>query len=155
MVSFAEAAREEFIMFILLHATEHTNLSRLYQVLSNGQFHMEARKEFVAQHSETYEQHKSYVDTFTGIAAKFDYGVETQPMLSIGIQHKDALYICRKIAKAFESDFTLSTYDPFASTNTLEEGEIEDALIADIKGMQSNTFLIDAFSYVHIAAVSK
>ena len=152
---FSEAAHEFFFLCILNETTSYTNLSRLYQVLNNGQFHIKVTNEFAAQHLDVYIQHTSYVETCKRIATKFDYTITTQPMLSVGIQHADALRICRKIAKAHGVDFSLNTYDPAASRCTLEEGEVEDDVFTNIKKMRSNTFLLDAFSYVHVAAMCK
>ena len=156
---FSEAAHEFFFLCILNETTLYTNLSRLYQVLNNGQFHIRATNEFVAQHPDVYKQHTSYVETCKRIATKFDHTITTQPMLSVGIKHTDALRICRKIAKTHGVDFSLNTYDPTASVTAsicaLEEGEVEDDVSSNIKKMQSNTFLLDAFSYVHVATVSE
>ena len=140
-------------MIILSQTTQHTNLYRLYQTLNNGQFHVEAREEFVARHQDTYDQHKSYVETFKRIAAKFDYGITMRPMLSVGIQHANALRICRKIARAHGYEFNLDTHIHAASAASadLEEGEVEDCLFANILKLQSNTFFMDAFSYIHVA----
>ena len=60
---------------------------------------------------------------------------------------------CKEIAKAHGYEFNLDTHIHAASAASahLEEGEVEDCLFANILKLQSNTFLMDAFSYVHVA----
>jgi hypothetical protein len=150
---FGEAAHQEFAQHIFNMTTRYTDLSRLYRLLKNGQFHFEPRHEFVVFHQQTFEQHTCYVETYRAIATKFECGISTQPMISVGLQHADALRICREIASMYGFEFNLTTYIT-ASRVLEEEGEVEEDVFTNVQNMQSDTFLADAFSYIRVAIMT-
>ena len=149
MSRFVNDAREEFFAFITAFANSYTNLPRLYKTLKHGQYQFRPREEFFQFYAAMFQQHMAHVDVYDTIATQWQFVVYAHPMISVGIQHYDALKICRRLADIYDKDFNLDTFSKYKECS-LEEGETDDELFDALLKMRSNSYFEDAFAFVRV-----
>lgn len=110
-------AREVLLTTIQYYCTYNMDWGRLYKSIVDRQIHISRPLDFPYDPTNL-----TYIDSCRDVFKRYDHPIQVEPMISIGLTHADALYVCRKISKAFGIDLTsdyLSNYD-------VEEGEIEN-----------------------------
>ena len=135
------ASRELFIYTLQGLCDETTNWGKVYRSLKDKQFHFSRPESFGKRSND------SYVAACNALCKKHcEFGMTTQPMISIGLQHKDALYIIRKLAGQFEQHVTCQCL--IFTEEEVEEGElVNDDVFKFIESLTSNEFLFDSCIY--------
>ena len=134
------ASREFLINNLLPYCDWNSNWGQIYKSLKDKQLHFSCPQSFGKRSND------SYVATCTELCNKHSgFAITTHPMISIGLQHKDALYIIRKLAGHFERDVTCQCLS--SGETEFEEGEIVDYVLDLIESYTSNAFLFDLCIY--------
>ena len=130
---------------IVRRCTVDTDISNLYRSLLNRQFHLEAPLEFTRIYPPN-DGH--YVETCMRLAKQHDMAVDSvTAIISIGVTHKTALALCRRVARHFGKTFDLETF--CLSDNCMEEGEIEEDVSIFLREIASQ-YLYPVASYSRV-----
>lgn len=124
---------------------QHLNWGTLYKSLANKRLH------FSHMDSTLFTtKNDIYHQTCSQLCKKHKFQMTTTPMISIGIGHKDALFIVRQLARNFDQTITSSC---LYNNPVIEEGELLDEIftiidsyvISDVYDFE--TYLYDAVDF--------
>lgn len=127
----------------LCHA--NTDFLKVYQKLCNRQLHFPRSPEFSLPITNTQE-----IEIAEQISKLHDAHIVLYPMLSIGIYHKDALFICRSLTKPYDIIF-----DQEFTSHETEEGEIccDGKIFEMLDSFISGNVMYDMYVYDQVTFI--
>lgn len=148
MLNEFSAGRELLINMLLPLCDPSLNWGQLYKRLSDKQLHFSRPESFGKRIND------AYITTCLEMCEKHgELGMTTHPMISIGLQHRDALYIIRKLAGQFDQSVTCQCLS--VAEEEVEEGEIvNDNVFNLIESFTSNAFLFNLCIYDEVCFYS-
>lgn len=109
---------------ILIHQSDiSTNIPILYNAIKNKQIHFDLK----------HDEDESFKQTCKNMAQRHGVSVDFITRASIGVDHQNALFICRKIAQVYGTTFESSRVE------CVEEGEL--STIPELATFQHETYL--------------
>ena len=112
------------LLDILIYQSDiSTNIPSIYNAIKNKQIHFEME----------HDKDQSLRETCKNIAQRHGFTVTFVTCASIGVDHNNALFICRQIAQKFGSTFESSHVD------CIEEGELRT--VPELATFQHESYL--------------